>query len=541
MSAYDSQIPYKPVDEPVRKSRSNQNFDKLTVGSGSKRFEVNVKDGLWMGANTFAEGNFSVDFEGNIIASSILIKNSSGDILINSNAVSDYVNVINSKLNTNTQKLLKDFTFDGYTGAFKTGTIAWNTSTGAVTSGTGGLFFSDGLVFAKNGVPTIVLDGTTGDATFSGTVAGINGTFGVITAGVIKVNGVWLGEIASHSGLSLNGSTDFNNVFLKRDSDNVVFFRVNAGGSSYITYDSSSGVLDIKAKVQMGVGSTLSADYIDAGTLTGRTIKANNGTGSDVWMQNDGFIKFVYNGGEKSFIFCDSDGNVKWDVDNSLFVDFNTDGGSGSFFSIDEDGGDALTIDGSKKTYCWNDLHVDGDIYADSYNDFAEYFEATKEFSKEKMPLGTTVVLENEKIRPAKKGEQPVGVISQTAGFILGSQTMNWKGKYIRDDMGRYETEDVERWYLKNKEGKVKDRDYSRKRKPPKLKKGEKLKRRMKTIRKISKDFNENKEYIPRKKRPEWNVVGLLGKCRILNGQPISKNWIKLRNINNSISEYLIK
>ena len=363
MSAYDSQIPYKPVDEPVRKSRSNQNFDKLTVGSGSKRFEVNVKDGLWMGANTFAEGNFSVDFEGNIIASSILIKNSNGDTLIDSNAVSDYVNVINSKLNTNTQKLLKDFTFDGYTGAFKTGDIAWDTGTGAITSGSGGLFFSDGLVFAKNGTPTIVLDGATGDATFSGTVAGINGTFGIITAGVIKVNGVWLGEISGHSGLSLNGNTDYNNIFFKRDSDGIVFFRVNSGGNSSMTYDSSSGVLDIKAKVQMGVGSTLSADYVTVGTLVGRTVKASGGTGVDIWLDSSqGKLQFMYNGGEKSFMASNSDGDVIWQSDNTMFLEFNSDGGAGENFYVFEDGNVAFRIDGSKDGKFYGDLEIAGTL-----------------------------------------------------------------------------------------------------------------------------------------------------------------------------------
>ena len=95
MSAYDSQIPYQPIAEPVRKDRGNQHFDKLSVGAGSQRFEVNVKDGLWMGADTFTNGKFSVNFSGDVTASSILIKNSNGDTLVDSNASVDFVNVIN--------------------------------------------------------------------------------------------------------------------------------------------------------------------------------------------------------------------------------------------------------------------------------------------------------------------------------------------------------------------------------------------------------------------------------------------------------------
>ena len=41
-------------------------------------------------------------------------------------------------------KVLKDFSF-AYSGAFKTGDITWNTTTGAITSGSGGLFNKGGL------------------------------------------------------------------------------------------------------------------------------------------------------------------------------------------------------------------------------------------------------------------------------------------------------------------------------------------------------------------------------------------------------------
>lgn len=65
---------------------------------------------------------------------------------------------------------------------------------------------------------------------------------------------------SNHAGLSLS-ETNYNNIFIRRLSDGVVFFRVNSGGSSFLTFDSASGVLAIKGTV------TATAGAID-GTLT---------------------------------------------------------------------------------------------------------------------------------------------------------------------------------------------------------------------------------------------------------------------------------
>ena len=48
-------------------------------------------------------------------------------------------------------------------------------------------------------------------------------------------------------------------------------------------------------------------------------------------------------------------------------------------------------------------------------------------------------------------------------------------------------------------------------------------------------------EYIPRSKRKEWSAIGLLGKLRVLKGQPVGPTWIKLRDINDRIEEWLVR
>lgn len=83
----------------------------------------------------------------------------------------------------------------------------------------------------------------------------INGANLTINASGVEL-GKDVGPGVGHYGLSLSDA-NFNNIFLKRN-DGVVFFRVNEGGTNYITFDSSTGNLDIKSagfKVQSGVVS----------------------------------------------------------------------------------------------------------------------------------------------------------------------------------------------------------------------------------------------------------------------------------------------
>jgi hypothetical protein len=81
------------------------------------------------------------------------------------------------------------------------------------------------------------------------TASQINGANLKITAGA----GVQLGQdvvSAGHYGLSLS-SSDFNNIFIKRN-DGVVFFRVNEGGTNSLSFDSSSGQLLIRGQINGG-------------------------------------------------------------------------------------------------------------------------------------------------------------------------------------------------------------------------------------------------------------------------------------------------
>lgn len=190
----------------------------------------------------------------------------------------------------------------------------------------------------------------------------------------------------------------------------------------------------------------------------------------------------------------------------------------------------------------------------DNRADYCEFFESISEFSFEKIPRGISVVLVGDKIRPAKDGEIPFGVISSfpiMAGNSGGTDTgTSWGGKYLKDEFGNFILEEALVWELsKDTIEKYELSEYKEE-----LGKKHKLSGlvtdgnvpenseiKQKIVRKINDEYDENQEYIPRVKRSEWNMVGLLGKVKILKGQPVAPNWIKLVEISENVDEWLIR
>ncbi|WP_437830652.1 peptidase G2 autoproteolytic cleavage domain-containing protein [Niallia taxi] len=130
---------------------------------------------------------------------------------------------------------------------------------------------------------------------------------------------------------------------------------------------------------------------------------------------------------------------------------------------------------------------------ASSFSDFGEYFESLDGTA---IPAGTIITLEKGKgkIRPAQKGERMKGVISKTAGIMLGQSTYHWQGRYLRDDFGEV--------LLEKRMVKIKDDD------------GE-IREELQMMPIENPDYQEELSYKSREERPEWNKVGLLGQVRI--------------------------
>jgi hypothetical protein len=108
------------------------------------------------------------------------------------------------------------------------------------------------------------------------------------------------------------------------------------------------------------------------------------------------------------------------------------------------DGNGNLTVEGR-----FSSNSLTGTI---GYADFAEYFESKN--GKEIKP-GTSVVLDGDKIRPAKKGEDPIGIISANP-FIAGGVPLEWPKKYLRDEFGNQIMEEYKEEIMEPKKEKVK-------------------------------------------------------------------------------------
>lgn len=154
-------------------------------------------------------------------------------------------------------------------------------------------------------------------------------------------------------------------------------------------------------------------------------------------------------------------------------------------------------------------LRGDGNAFADgSWSgggaDYAEYFEWSDGNTEAEDRRGISVVLDGDKIREAVAGEEPIGVISGNPSVVGDGDVNQWKNKHLRDDYGSF----------------VLDENGDRQ---------------------VNPDYNPDTAYVSRENRPEWDTVGLMGKLRIRKGQVTGARWIKMRDVSDSVEEWLVR
>jgi hypothetical protein len=154
-------------------------------------------------------------------------------------------------------------------------------------------------------------------------------------------------------------------------------------------------------------------------------------------------------------------------------------------------------------------MRGDGQSYADgSWNgggaDYAEYFEWLDGNPTNEDRRGLSVALINDKIKVAEEGDLPIGVISGNPSIVGDDSPMKWTKKYLRDDYGSY----------------IRDEDG---------------------YRILNPDYDPDQEYVSREDRPEWAIVGLMGKLRLRKGQTTRAGWIKMKEISENVEEWLVK
>jgi len=219
--------------------------------------------------------------------------------------------------------------------------------------------------------------------------------------------------------------------------------------------------------------------------------------------------------------------------------------------------GDAYTSTGTAWNHilCWNNggnsfrVQGNGAVYADnayssSGADYAEYFESTDGKS---IPIGSTVVLVDGKIRQATvadSADDVIGVIrpknSPDVAAISNVFEDYWSGKYEKDEFG----EPVEESYTAyNWAVDGKTVSYHADRIPAGVVVPETKNTVMSTRLKWSPTYDPTSVYVPRSQRIEWHVVGLLGQIPIKNGEIINPRWVLMGNIGDGsvAKKYLVR
>ena len=157
-------------------------------------------------------------------------------------------------------------------------------------------------------------------------------------------------------------------------------------------------------------------------------------------------------------------------------------------------------------------LRGDGNAFADgAWNgggaDYAEYFEWKDGNSSDEDRRGYPVILDDNKIVKATDSDDAskiIGIISGNPAMVGDGAYTKWNDKYQKDDFGSY---------LRDENG----------------------------YRILNTNYDETKDYVPRENRKEWDTVGLMGKLRLRKGQPTGTNWIKMRDISDTVEEWLVR
>ena len=205
-------------------------------------------------------------------------------------------------------------------------------------------------------------------------------------------------------------------------------------------------------------------------------------------------------------------------------------------------------------------LRGDGNAYADgTWNnngaDYAEFFEST---TGNAIPVGTTVVLENNKVRAATSEDSAssiMGVVRPKepgqASMTIGNSAWNkWTNKYLTDDFDRFILDEhvVYEWTETVEDGDDIFHSYESHQIPEGVTipsdvvglttdpKGNRF-----THYRLNPDFDSSVTYVPREERDEWVIVGLIGQVKILDGQPMNDRWVKMRDVSDSVEEWFIR
>lgn len=147
--------------------------------------------------------------------------------------------------------------------------------------------------------------------------------------------------------------------------------------------------------------------------------------------------------------------------------------------------------------------------YTTSGADYAEMFEWKDGNPYEVDRIGLFVTMDGPKIRLANSNDDYIlGIVSGNAA-IVGDEGDEWNSMHLRDIYGRFIYEEI---YI---EPEYDDEGHM-------IREG-----RYETVMAINPDYDPSKEYIHRKDRPEWAMIGMLGKLVVIDdGTAVANGYV---------------
>lgn len=137
-----------------------------------------------------------------------------------------------------------------------------------------------------------------------------------------------------------------------------------------------------------------------------------------------------------------------------------------------------------------------------SWSDYAEYFESV---DGEVFETGTLVALQGDKIKKATENDDILGVVSETAGVVLGEQTHHWQGRYLKNEFGGnlYETKTITDVYTDDA-GITTEKTFDIR------------------VPVENPDYDAESKYTSREERDEWHIIGMVGQVYVRCDQTVS-------------------
>lgn len=527
-------------------------------------------------------------------ATQIQLKNTTGTTKNNQILFSDSTNVrwrigtdISTNNNTNNFQLynegsaLSALTVDssnrflfgtGFTSNITSGVVQ------AIAADTGTTFRSNPAIFSA-------LNGTTGkevpglyisDGTNTSLISQVSGTLGIYQG---ENQSLTLYKTGSYSFLGLQGAGSSPGSPIQISGAGNYGADTNSSYIGAAANGETLGLYGVTGNYAMRywLDSTTATYYWQSTSTTGTkgasaslaSVMALNRTGLLIGTTNSGIGQKLLVVGEGASSSADQGTTLKVGVDNASVgsnvsmqgIFCATTASSGYRFMQMNSGTNSTGTFGDAEFVFYGNGNANADgTWNNNGADYAEFFESA---TGQEFPVGTTVVLQGNKVRPATSqddAESIMGVVRPkadgTASMVIGNTAWNkWSKKYLQDDFGVFEQESyaVVEWTENLTHGNGNDvekkfHSYEEDRIPEGVQVPEGAVR--KTVndsgepllrRKLNPLWSPDTEYVPRADRPEWMIIGLIGQIPALANQPVNPRWIKMREISASVFEYFVR